>query len=61
MPSPKGDVIFDYRHNAATRDVPDSPSNRRFWPLEYGAFGWLKRSEHRRLAAVTLARAARPG
>jgi len=35
--------------------------NRRFWPLEYGAFGWLKRSEHRRPAGVTLARAARPG
>jgi hypothetical protein len=61
MPSPKGDVIFDHRHNAATRDVPDSPSNRRFWPLEYGAFGWLKRSEHRRPAAVTLVRAARQG
>ena len=34
--------------SAATRDVPDSPGSRCFWPLEYGAFGWLKRSEHPR-------------
>ena len=47
--------------NAATRDVPDSPSNRRFWLLEYGAFGRLKRSDTGSPAAVRLARAARPG